>query len=75
MYVETTPGSRLKTCNDCGTVMLEAYEHNYIPAKGIVAYTPDERNKMCPICKDNYNKYGHRVIRRSHWDKYGIKSR
>lgn len=75
MYVETSPGSRLKTCDVCGTEMLEVYEHNYVPARGICSYTSDERNKMCSTCKDNYNTYGRRVIRRSGWDKYGITPR
>ena len=74
MYIETSPGSRLNICDDCGTEMLEVYGHNYIPARGICAYTTDERSKMCPVCRDNYNAYGRRVIRRSGWEKYGISS-
>ena len=75
MYIETSPGSRLKTCDVCRTQMLEAYPNNHIPAMGITAYTSDDLDKMCPTCRDNYNTYGRRVIRRSGWAKYGIEPR
>ena len=75
MYVETSPGSRMKTCDTCGTQMLEQYPGRIIPAYDLRNYIVDGLENMCPTCRENYDEFVRLSIRRTKWSEFGVRPR
>lgn len=72
MYVDTAPGSRMKTCDVCGTQMLEQYPGRIIPAHSLTLYIADGLDNMCPTCRENYDEFVRHSTKKDKWGKFGV---